>query len=189
MLKEQIARDVITWDCFVRQLIGWIVVALVGVDVLHYQIASRVANPERLAFGVKLGKSEIFFILQKTTSTFHSIVSNRNNVTTKAVENSERRRVAMCFNRLCSIFVFQRIELGKPWMCRIHAALIPVATLDRGRIKGRIVGIKRKNLPRRKLNPAVAAIWHFGTHCATCSIVIHDWCDAFFLRLFKFMPD
>jgi hypothetical protein len=77
VLEEQVARDVVAGETAVGHIFPRGVGRLVRVgrgidepgglgrgDVLHHQVAARIADPQRLAFGVEFSEGHILFVVQ-----------------------------------------------------------------------------------------------------------------------------
>ncbi len=106
VLVEQVASDVVTgntvgWNILCLQLVNFVNRSrrLDRRDILHHQIAARIANPERFTFGVEPGESEVSLVAVMLTvyeewpiRVLKTVVCNRDHVAAQTIENRERRR-------------------------------------------------------------------------------------------------
>ena len=149
---------------------------------MHHQILAGIPNPQRFAFGVELGEGEVLFILQHTGRVFHTVVGDGNDITAQAVEDGEGGRVAVLLRPARRHAFSGVLEFAGQWI-RGHAAGQDQAIALGGyRLLTPYRSGQSADMPGRELDPAEAAVGHFGAHRAAGGIVVDDRRDAFFAR-------
>ena len=100
VLEEQVAGDVVAGQRTRATGSSGLVVRHGRRDVLHHQVAARIANPQRLAFGVELGEGEVFFVaLARRHGVSHPVVRDGDDLAAEAVEHGERRACWRAFDQ------------------------------------------------------------------------------------------
>ena len=140
MLKEQVAGDVVARHGIGRHVVGRLVVGggfvvqrrVVGLgrrDVLHHQVAARIANPQWLAFGVELGKGQEAFVQPRPLGQRRvavcrvagrcAVVRDGDDFAAEAVEVNRGRRVGVQGSEPRGTLVYRRCLLRLRFLCRI----------------------------------------------------------------------
>ena len=117
VLEEKITGNVIAGNETGRG-IGGLIVRYWWRDVLHHQVAARVAYPQRLAFGVELGVGEVFFVVHHASGIRNSVMGNADHFPAEAVENGKRGRVGMLRGQLRSALAL-RVRNCCECFCRV----------------------------------------------------------------------